>query len=103
MKFPGAAGVHLLSVTLLCAFALCGSQSTIQCPADRGVTLGNDDQLEYGTLPPTEAPEVDMYSPQGLAGWYGLARGFVNVVQDENLPYGMTDIITDAIIMAVLS
>lgn len=58
------------------------------CTEERQVVLLNDGKLKYGPLPSTSPPDTEDYDPQGLAGWYNLARGFVDVVQPENLPYG---------------
>ena len=83
---------RVLSVLLcgLCLATISQSASNIQCPADRVVVTQDGDEVEYGTLPPTEpVGEPDEYDPAGLDGWYDLARGFVNDVQPENLPYGM--------------
>ena len=83
---------RVLSVLLcgLCLAPISQSASNIQCPADRVVVTQDGDELEYGTLPPTEpVGEPDEYDPAGLDGWYDLARGSVNAVQPENLPYGM--------------
>lgn len=80
----------VLSVLLcgLCLAPVSQSASNIQCSAV--VVIEDGDELDYGTLPPTEpVGEPDEYDPAGLDGWYDLARGFVNTVQPENLPYGM--------------
>ena len=73
---------------LLSVVPLCGSQSNIQCGEGIRVELDEDGNLDYGTLPPNSPPDTEGYSPQGLEGWYDLARGFVNTVQPDNLPYG---------------
>ena len=85
-----------LSLVLLLAAAIpvteCQAEdqttSSIDCSETGRVVREPDGTLRYGALPPTEAPETEEYSPQGLEGWYDMARGFVNIVQPENLPYG---------------
>ena len=85
--------LSLLTISLLLAVAPVRSQdsetSSIVCTEEGRVVLV-DGELEYGSLPPSDPQEREEYSPQGLAGWYNMARGFVNVVQPENLPYGRT-------------
>ena len=86
-------GRHCLAVLALTCVLMtssCGAQSEarIVCTEAGRTQLSPDGELVYGSLPATTAPEREEYNPQGLAGWYNLARGFVNVVQPENLPYG---------------
>lgn len=81
------ATVALLSV-LLSITPLCESQSNIVCNVNRRVYVDSDGNLEYDPLPGSTPPDVDEYDPGGLEGWYSLARGFVDAVQPENLPYG---------------
>ena len=90
-------GLAALSLSLLFVFGTCQSEGSstavsIVCTEESRVRLLPDGNLSYGSLPPTEPPELEDYSPQGLAGWYNLARGFVNVVQPENLPYGRCEL-----------
>lgn len=90
--FPGRLRCHRLAIAallslLLSIAPLCDSQSSIVCPEGGRVEIV-DGELEFGTLPPSSPPDREEYDAGGLEGWYGLARGFVNVVQSENLPYG---------------
>ena len=81
--------VFSLSLLLLLTAAPVNSQSsTIDCSETGRVVREPDGNLSYGSLPPTDPPDTEEYSPRGLEGWYNLARGFVNTVQPENLPYG---------------
>lgn len=50
--------------------------------------MDSDGNLEYDPLPGSNPPDVEEYDAGGLEGWYSLARGFVDAVQPENLPYG---------------
>ena len=80
------------ALCLLSLASLSWSASDIQCPAqtvqvspDAGTVCG----VIFGPLPASDpVGDPDEYDPAGLDGWYNLARGFVNVVQPENLPYG---------------
>ena len=78
----------VLSVIALFLGAVSGQSGSLVCSEDIRVTRTSDGNLTYGSLPPTDAPDTQEYNPQGLQGWYNLARGFVNTVQPENLPYG---------------
>ena len=86
--------VLVLSSVLLTLAPLSEGQNAniLVCPEDVEVVLDSDGNLNYNSLPPTTPPDREEYSPQGLAGWYDLARGFVNTVQSENLPYGKHDL-----------
>jgi prominin 1 len=87
--------VLFLSSVLLTLTPLSTAQAQdaniLVCPRDGAVVLNADGDLEYGALPPNMPPDREQYSPQGLAGWYDLARGFVNTVQPENLPYDVIE------------
>ena len=82
--------VLILSFVLLTLTPLSVGQSAnvLVCPEEVEVVLDRDGNLNYNSLPPNTPPDRDEYNPQGLAGWYDLARGFVDTVQPENLPYG---------------
>ena len=77
---------------LLSSASLSWSASDIKCPAQTvqvSPDAGTVCSVIFGPLPPSNpVGDPDEYDPAGLDGWYDLARGFVNAVQPENLPYG---------------
>ena len=86
--------IPLIVFCLLCSTSLSWSASDIQCPAQT-VQVSPDVGTVCGVIfdpvlgPPSDpAEDPDEYDPGGLDLWYSLARGFINVVQPENLPYG---------------
>ena len=85
---PPPSPLAVLSVVALLLAAVSGQSSSLECREDTRVTRAPNGDLMYGSLPPTDAPDTEDYNPQGLGGWYDLARGFVNTVQPQNLPYG---------------
>ena len=81
--------VPVLALSLLLVIHLVSSQFDENNCADVSLVFRfPNGSLGFDSLPDTEAPDTEEYNPQGLTGWYDLARGFVNVVQPENLPYG---------------
>lgn len=80
--------LSLLLVIIPLSSSQAGENGSIVCTEDSRVTLANG-TLVYGPLPPTNPPDTEEYRPQGLKGWYDMARGFVNFVQPVNLPYGL--------------
>lgn len=87
-RFRRLATVALFLSVLLSSTYLSESQNSIVCNEGRHVSVDSDGNLEYDPLPGTNPPDVEEYNAGGLAGWYSLARGFVDAVQPENLPYG---------------
>lgn len=87
-RFRRLATVALLLSVLLSSTPLCESQNSIVCNEGRRVSLDSDGNLVYDPLPGSNPPDVEEYDAGGLEGWYSLARGFVDAVQPENLPYG---------------
>jgi prominin 1 len=88
---PPPSPLAVLSVVALLLAAVSGQSSSLECREDTRVTRTPNGVLVYGALPPTDAPDTEDYNPQGLGGWYDLARGFVNAVQPENLPYDVIE------------
>lgn len=90
-RFRRLATVALLLSVLLSSTPLCESQNSIVCNEGRRVSLDSDGNLVYDPLPGSNPPDVEEYDAGGLEGWYSLARGFVDAVQPENLPYDVIE------------
>ena len=87
---PPPAVLSIIVLLLVASSAVVRGQSenSIVCSEDTRVTRDQNGDLVYGSLPPTDPPQTEEYSPQGLEAWYSLPRHFVDGVQGDNLPYG---------------
>jgi prominin 1 len=83
--------LSLLPLLLVVAPSSAQENQPLVCHQVSRVTRLPDGNLTYSALPPTDPPDTQEYSPRGLEGWYNLARGFVNTVQPENLPYDVIE------------
>ena len=98
IRRPSPAVLSIIALLLVASSAVVRGQSenSLVCSEDTRVTRDQNGDLVYGSLPPTDPPQTEEYSPQGLEAWYSLARHFVDGVQ------GITfrTVVSTAIIMS---